>query len=334
MSDTGSLTGLGGTFDHFHAGHQEFLQFASGLGQTLLIGVIIDQQTQGKEYDYLIEKYDVRVKSVVNFCQGQGISAQIVPLSDTYGPTITADSPVNQLAVTTQSKSGAVAINAKRVALELPKLPIHVCQLATDQTGQPITSTRIRAGQVSREGVVYAKIIDGGLRLNNLAREFFAQPQGRLILEPTKQLARSSELTVCVVGDIALASFIQNNWRYDLGVFDGRSQRKPIAGLSPVLSQADQTTTNPAGEISKNLVTALQSWLTKNFKHLRIDGEEDLTAVALALLLPLESVIYYGQRNQGMVEMIVSEKLKNRVAEALVTGLVTESFPNLQNLLQ
>jgi uncharacterized protein (UPF0218 family) len=52
-------------------------------------------------------------------------------------------------------------------------------------------------------------------------------------------------------------------------------------------------------------------------KHLFIQGEEDLAAVALSLVLPLGSCIYYGQPQKGMVELVVTEKIKQSFFDLL-----------------
>ena len=75
---------------------------------------------------------------------------------------------------------------------------------------------------------------------------------------------------------------------------------------------------NPAGVITTQLVEALQQATSKNLKILAVDGEEDLAAVALVLLLPLESHIYYGQPDIGIVEVVITEQLKQDFYKALL----------------
>jgi hypothetical protein len=54
--------------------------------------------------------------------------------------------------------------------------------------------------------------------------------------------------------------------------------------------------------------------LRQNLIHLFVDGEEDLAAVVLQLLLPLGATIYYGQPNEGLVRWQVTEESKEKTA--------------------
>ena len=86
------------------------------------------------------------------------------------------------------------------------------------------------------------------------------------------------------------------------------------AAATPTLNAA-----NPAGTISAEMVTVLTQALTQQTQHVLIQGEEDLAAVALILLLPLESEVYYGQPGQGIVRMKVTEELKDKTFKVLIT---------------
>src|SRR5258708_21624046 len=59
-----SVVGLGGTFDHFHAGHRFFLDFATNLGEELKVGVATTRLTQIKMFADQIEPYEARVEAV------------------------------------------------------------------------------------------------------------------------------------------------------------------------------------------------------------------------------------------------------------------------------
>jgi len=121
-----------------------------------------------------------------------------------------------------------------------------------------------------------------------------------------------------VVGDSTLEQFVLHNWKYNLGIFDGKRER--VVVNSEILNKLkiDQRVSSAPGEISEELSTILKKWVEiDDFKHIFVEGEEDLAAVALILLLPLGSHIYYGQPNQGIIEMIVTESLKHNVSEVL-----------------
>ncbi len=308
--------GLGGTFDHFHAGHQHFIEFAAALGEHLFIGITNEKLNLHKPLTHLIEPYGTRLQAVRRFCGEKGIANHCVELTDIYGPTLEG-SHIDALCVTPETEAGGKKINQMRERLRMRQLPIYVCDYLLDASGAPLHAENIRAGKVNRQGEVYDSIFDQDFILSPEQRTFFSQPQGELInLERFPTKATNHQLRL-VVGDSSLETFIQKGWRYDLGVFDHRRQRQPFE--STIIDQLppDNIVTNPAGTISQELVTTLQKALNQPFKHLAVDGEEDLAAVALVLLTPLETEIFYGQPGKGIICMQVDEELKDAAYDVL-----------------
>lgn len=301
---------LGGTFDHFHKGHQYFLLAAGELADSLLIGVTTEKLQSKKNFPELIESYDHRAGAVKAFTKNLFLNTEIVPLNNQYGPTLEG-STVEAILVTSDTEHGAHAINSKRKEIGLPELPIHITALEKDTLGGVISSARIRAGEINRMGEVYASIFDHDVTISPPQRQHFTHPQGELVQHP------SAATRIYVVGDYSLSTFRKNSWQYDLGIIDHKIQRK--AYDPPIISpeEIDVTVNNPAGMITTQLIEALQLTMKTGYKHLVVEGEEDLAAVALALLSPLNSHIYYGQPNQGMVEIVVTESLKEQVKQVL-----------------
>ncbi len=299
------VTGVGGTFDHFHAGHRHFLDFAEKLGQELLIGITDLKLTQHKFMAELIQPFAVRKQTVDKYCRAQGYQYKLAKLKDPYGPTL-ENSPVTGLCVSPETTLGARKINDLRSKLKLRELETFVCPWYQDGTGAPLSSSNIRAGKVDRQGRVYAQLFNSNLVLSDKHRQFFAQPQGDRV---DMSLPKLDQL-IAVVGDSSLEKFISFNWPFDLGIYDKKVMRQ--ANHSPVINRLkpDLTLANPAGQITSQLVAGLITALTSHFKYLYVKGEEDLAAVALMLLLPLGSQIYYGQPNQGLIVMEVTVKRK------------------------
>lgn len=314
--------GLGGTFDHFHLGHQQFLKTASQLAQQLYVGVTVPELSQQKVAAHLIQDFPQRLDQLRCFLLENHISAVVFALSDAYGPTL-ANSPVQAVAVTEHTRSGGERINQRRAELDLPALPVHLCPLVRDQSGEFLSSTRIRLGEVSRDGVVFAPLLTPGQHLPPHITQRFQLPQG-----PVVTTARAlSAAPIFLVGDIVTETFIQNHWPFTAAFFDQRNQRQSY--LSSALANhpgfADAVCLpNPAGQLSSELVAWLQAFCHRVGEQphqatrlVRIEGEEDLVTVAAVLLAPLGTQIYYGQPQQGMVELVVTEELKARFARLL-----------------
>lgn len=304
--------GLGGTFDHFHAGHAEFISCAAKLGDKLLIGVTTTSLSLGKPWPESIEDFELRMRGVISFCKKHRIQAEVFPLKDVFGPTL-EQSPIQALAVTPETEKGADVINQARQKLRLRPLPVYICDYFLADDGQPLHAEHIRAGRMNRQGVSYSRIFTKDLELNQTQRLFFREPKGKLRRAPS-----TKGPVIAVVGDMCLENFITNRWPYQIGVFDFLQQRQEA--ISPVLEKLQATVvTNVPHQISVEMVEALEkaATATQNRTHIKVEGEEDLAAVALFLLLPLNSLVYYGQPGEGMVEAVVTEDLKQASYKAL-----------------
>lgn len=311
-----TIGALGGTFDHFHKGHEHFLEFAAKQADQILIGITSQSLVKEKELSSNIDPYEIRSEAVRKYCEKKNIHFEIVELTDPFGPTL-GQREVDSLIVTELTQRGGEMLNQRRAELKLDPLPVAVCSMVRDESGEILNSTRIRKGLVSREGIVYYKVFDNSYTLQPFQREFFKNPLG--ILVNKVELPSLTRLTA-VVGDVCLSNFRKNNWQYQLGVFDKHSERQAVNDAEILSLVADATVKNPAGTIQSQTIQKLRELLQSievlgrsNPKHLYLEGEEDLVTAALILLMPLYSHIYYGQPERGMVQVWVSEELKARI---------------------
>lgn len=308
-----STIGIGGTFDHFHKGHADLITFAAQISDRLVLGITDDTFALSKKFPHSLEPYEDRVRSVKKFCQKAKIQHVIHPLHDRFGPSI-EPGVIDALVVTQNTIKNAEKINEVRKRLRLTELPIIICPLTRASSGAIISSTNIRSGHTNREGVPYIEQVPVGVPLSDMQRKEFSHPQGPIVQNPSSALYR------CVVGDVCLHEFRSKHWQYNLGVYDLMTARVPTSIGDLTLIQPDAIAANTPGTIGQELISALLVVLEKKaVQHLRIFGEEDLVAVALALLLPLNSKVYYGQPNVGMVEMKITETLKQQIVEILST---------------
>jgi cytidyltransferase-like protein len=310
--------GLGGTFDHFHVGHKAFLDFAGQLADQLVVGVTEPTLISHKTALEQIEPYKQRAQGVREFLYYLGVSFEVVPLTDPFGPTL-KDSTIDAIAVTEETVAGARAINQRRGQIGMPSLPVHVCRLVRDSNGDLISSTRIRLGEVSRDGEVYLGLFRGDKVLTPAQGLFFKAAQGPIVSDFS---SLGKESPIITVGDIVTDTFLQHGWPFNLAIYDQRTLRKSYTSqeISPIVHASAQRVVNPAGSMSFELA----QWLTLYFRSfygdaidkaqsefLFIEGEEDLATVAAVVLAPLGSTIVYGQPHEGMVQLVVTEALKS-----------------------
>lgn len=315
-----NIIGLGGTFDHFHAGHEKFLDFASNLADTLVIGVTNQNLVDHKKYPHSIESFVERSNSVSNFCIAKQIHCEIFELNDSVGTT-TTDNRIEALAVTTETQGGGDMINQLRAKRGLAQLPLYVCDLLPSSDGQPLHSDRIRAGECDRKGLVYSQLFNQTITISEKQRLLLTQPQGPIVNQPSSLNNPTNQSPLIIlVGDSTIEKFIANNWPFNISVYDRRIQRHQAHGITLEL-KPDLSVNNPAGSITPNLAESIRSLLRFDSvkpKYLFVDGEEDLAVIPAAMLAPLGSVVYYGQPKVGLVEIVSSENVKAQLLTYLI----------------
>jgi len=312
---------VGGTFDHLHQGHERLLHTAFQSGRKIEIGLTQKTMLAQKKLFSLIQNYHTRHQALVEWLKTNHYfhRSSITPLSDLYGPTLT-DQTIKALAVTPHTISGALQINSARAQRSLPKLPIIQAELVKDQSGIYLSSTRIRQGLVSRQGFVYFTLVMTNHTLTSAHKQILAQPQGLLLTSLTQLRSRlTPTVPIALVGDYITQWFIDHKLPFNYAIFDGFNRRQPFTLHFPshIFPKA-LTAKNPRGTISKDTANAINKLIQKPYGLLHITGEEDLTALPLALELPLYSHIFYGQPGQGIVMIEVTEAVKERYAQLLL----------------
>jgi cytidyltransferase-like protein len=314
--------GTGGTFDRLHQGHKALIQTALLSSQKVTIGLTVDNFSNHKTLHQIIHSYDDRKKQLEEYLSeiNQLNRVSITPLKDVYGPTI-SDPTIDCLVVTHQTYKGAKEINTKRNQLNLKELPIIKAELIKDEEDKYLSSTRIRLGIVNRIGEVYKKFIKSEISFNQNQKDSLKEPQGILVNDQKELQSIISDYlptSIGLVGDITLSFFLKNNLLFNLGFYDGKTQRQPNHEVEELLSSAPQHfITNHPGTISPEISNTYESLSNNPNQIIKVNGEEDLLAVALVLLLPLQSVVIYGQPDRGLVVMKVSEDKKEQMKNLL-----------------
>lgn len=113
-----------------------------------------------------------------------------------------------------------------------------------------------------------------------------------------------------VVGDYTSKNILDAGLDPDIVVLDYRVMRMDVDPLDHGDRRILQTK-NPRGTVDSEAWTALEEAVTLNSKStVIVEGEEDLLVLPLISLMPLGSVIVYGQPQEGMVLVEVSEERK------------------------
>ena len=144
---------VGGTFDEFHRGHKVLLMKAFEVGEHVLIGLCSDEFVKKMGKPHVSASYNERLEELETFLQALDIGnkAEIIPLNDPYGITIT-DKCIDALVVSEETEKVAIAINQQRIERRLPQLEIVTISMVPAENCKPISTTRIRKGEIDREG--------------------------------------------------------------------------------------------------------------------------------------------------------------------------------------
>jgi len=152
------VVALGGTFDHFHKGHREMIDRAFELGNHVIIGITTDDFVKrlGKSPDWPFAKRRDAVEKYVK-AKFPNRSYELAPLDDFFGPAALRRD-VEAIVVSPGTAERVALLNGLRAERGLPPVrPVEV-PYVIGEDGLPISSTRIRRGEIDEEG----RIIDQG----------------------------------------------------------------------------------------------------------------------------------------------------------------------------
>ena len=143
---------MGGTFDHIHRGHLALLTKSFESGDTVVIGVTSDAFAlrEGKRPD---QNYEARVRALEALIHARfsGKRYLIAKLEDNFGPGI-ASPEVQAIVVSKETAKKVPIANAARAARGFPPLEVVTIDYVLAEDQKPISSTRIRNGEIDTEG--------------------------------------------------------------------------------------------------------------------------------------------------------------------------------------
>ena len=330
-----NLIVCGGTFDHFHKGHEAFLNYVFSVGKKYLVGITSDNYVKNSKFRIqnpeFIEPFEKRKESVLEFVKKEKAlnKVEIIKIEDLFGPTLSKDLVIDAIVVSQDSKDGADIINQKRKELKLAALKVFVVHPVNSEDGKLISSARIRNGEINRAGRLYVKPVwlQKDLILPKDLREEFHKPFGGLFKAITDSNILKKSLIIAV-GDETSRNLNKLAVNQRLSVVDFKVARKKkfssFLDLGFSGNEKVVFANNPAGHMTHDLFSKILDIFKFSFSKriiLKIAGEEDLAVLPLILAAPLDTVIYYGQPplrsasyagQAGIIKVVVTEQSKER----------------------
>ena len=138
---------VGGTFDKFHDGHKKLLKTAFDIGEEVEIG-ITSNSFGGLKGD--IDSCKERISNLRDFFSDKS-NFHVTELNDPFGPTI-FDPDFDAIVVSEETEPTALKINEIRSENNMLPLDIVVVSFVLAEDGNPISSTRIRRGEINKKG--------------------------------------------------------------------------------------------------------------------------------------------------------------------------------------
>lgn len=144
---------LGGTFDQLHRGHRKIISSALQVGDKVVIGLVSDRFALKRGKHHEISSYESRRKSLESFLSAKAEldRVEIVPLEDPYGPAV-SEAEVYAIVVSRETLNNALEINRIRNSRGMAPVQVYVVDLVLAENGKPVSTSRIRAGFIDKEG--------------------------------------------------------------------------------------------------------------------------------------------------------------------------------------
>ena len=146
-------------------------------------------------------------------------------------------------------------------------------------------------------------------------------PLGDLIKDVNKEniLSKiSSESIVITVGDKTTENMIDLGIRPQIQVIDGLEKRNQRNIPIDETVKTELTCKNPPGQITEESMQTIQkAFSCERPVRVIVKGEEDLLVIPVCIFAPENSVVMYGQPNEGLVFVHVTPEMQAKVQKIL-----------------
>lgn len=147
---------VAGTFDYFHDGHRALISRAYEVGERVVLGICSDEMQELLRKDSAgVRPLAVRTLDVLRFISDNGWleRTELTVLSDPYGPAVSRPD-IEAIVVSPGTRARAEEINRLRRERGMEPLDIVEVPYVLAQDGTPISSIRIRYGEMDAHGRV------------------------------------------------------------------------------------------------------------------------------------------------------------------------------------
>ena len=161
------------------------------------------------------------------------------------------------------------------------------------------------------------------MHLPEKLRQQLKTPLGNLILEKNitkenllKQIPKDS--FVIAVGDATTERMLNFDLIPSLQIVDGLEKRSKRIPPNDSNISTNLSCNNPAGEITSDSIEIIKkAFQSKLPVRINVIGEEDLLVIPVCIYAPDNSIVLYGQPNEGIVLAQINTETRNKTTKIL-----------------
>ena len=161
------------------------------------------------------------------------------------------------------------------------------------------------------------------MQLPENLRDQLKNPLGNLIKDndPNKKNVLKkiyAESIIITVGDRTTENMVQLGLRPQIQIIDGLEKRNQLPVPADDAINTKLSCKNPPGEITEESMQVIQkAFSCEPPVRIIVDGEEDLLVIPVCIFAPENSVVMYGQPNEGLVIVHITPEIQAKVQKIL-----------------
>ena len=163
------------------------------------------------------------------------------------------------------------------------------------------------------------------MQLPDDLRDQLKNPLGNLISDndPNKEniiKKISAESIIITVGDRTTENMLQLGLKPQIQIIDGLEKRSECTVPADDTINTKLSCKTPPGEITDESIQVIQkAFSSESPVRITVDGEEDLLVIPACIFAPENSVVMYGQPNEGLVIVTITPEIRAKVQKILDT---------------
>jgi len=124
--------------------------------------------------------------------------------------------------------------------------------------------------------------------------------------------------TIITVGDKTTENLLRFGLIPNIQIIDNQEKREKKQFSSKIEPITNLSCKNPAGEITLQSIEMIKkAFSSKPPVRITVDGEEDLLVIPVCLYAQENSIVMYGQPNEGLVIVSINSEIRNKAQSIL-----------------